>query len=410
MTDLLPGPDDPTVAAPRGPDRLLGPDHAAPIPQLDTTSLLALVEEAGLTGRGGAGFPTARKLLSVSGRSSGLSSGRARVTRPVVVGNAMEGEPLSHKDAVLLTQAPHLVVEGLVLLGTTLRARRMVLAVGPEIQTGPVTAAARGTRVEVRQLTGGFVAGQESALVNQLNGRAGVPTDPLVPVFRRGVDDRPTLVLNAETLAQLALVARYGPAWFRAQGTTADPGTFLTTISGSDRSLVRHPGVLEVSRGTTLRTALKAAGTDLPRVAAVLVGGYHGAWVPAAALDTPLSRDGLRPFGASPGAGVLHALAVEACPLQTAAAVTHYLAGQSARQCGPCLNGLPRIAQTLRGLAVPGASAELVVEVERLRVLVTGRGACAHPDGTARFVASTMRIFSRHVEDHLKGYCHAATR
>ena len=322
----------------------------------------------------------------------------------------MEGEPLSHKDAVLLARAPHLVVEGLALLGSTLGARRMILAVGPEVQNGPAAAAARGTGVEVRALTGGFVAGQESALVNQLNGRAGVPTDPLVPVFRRGVDDRPTLVLNAETLAQLALVARYGPDWFRTLGTDVDPGTFLTTTTGSDPSLVARPGVLEVPRGTSLRSVLESARTDLPRVSAVLVGGYHGAWVPGTALGTPLSGEGLAAFGASPGAGVLHVLAVEACPLQTAAVVAGYLAGQSARQCGPCLNGLPRLASTLRALAVPGACAELVVEVERLRALVHGRGACAHPDGTSRFVASTMRTFSSHVEDHLKGYCHAAAR
>ena len=361
-----------------------------------------MVEAAGLTGRGGAGFPTARKLLSVSAH--------AGAPRPVVVGNALEGEPLSHKDAVLLTRAPHLVVEGLALLGSALSARRSILAVGPEVATGPATAAARGTAVEVRHLTGGFVAGQESALVDQLNGGAGVPTDPLVPVFRRGVDGRPTLVLNAETLAQLALVVRYGPAWFRSLGTATDPGTFLTTTTGSDLSLVARPGVLEVARGTSLRAVLEATWTDLPRVAAVLVGGYHGAWVPRTALETPLCADGLAKFGASPGAGVLHVLAVEACPLQTAAGVAGYLAGQSARQCGPCLNGLPRLAATMRALAVPGASAELVTEVERLRALVVGRGACAHPDGTSRFVASTMRTFSSHVEDHLRGYCHAAAR
>ncbi len=398
LPDLRPGPVDQPLAAPLGPDRLLGPDHPAPLPRLDTAALVELAHAAGLTGRGGAGFPTARKLSSVSGH------------RPVVVGNAMEGEPLSHKDAVLLTRAPHLVLDGLALLGGALSARRTILAVSPEVPSGPVKAASRGTGVEVRQLTGGFVAGQESAVVNQLSGRAGIPSDPLEPVYRRGVDDRPTLVLNAETLAQLALVARYGPAWFRALGTATDPGTFLTTTSGSDRSLVSHPGVLEVARGTALQTVLEAAGTDLPRVAAVLVGGYHGAWVPAHALDTPLCSDGLRPFGASPGAGVLHVLAVEACPLQTAAAVAGYLAGQSARQCGPCLNGLPRMASTLRALAVPEASPELVAEVMRLRTLVSGRGACAHPDGTARFVGSTMHVFSSHVEEHLRGYCHATPR
>ncbi len=380
------------------PDRLLGPVGSAPLPRIDAGALIQLVEAAGLTGRGGAGFPTARKLTSVAGHG------------PVVVGNAMEGEPLSSKDAVLLTRSPGLVIDALTLLGDALGARRLVLAVGPEIPAAPVQRAAHGSRVKVMTLEGGFVAGQESALVSQINGRGAIPGDPLVPVFRRGVDERPTLVLNAETLAQLALVARHGPHWFRSLGLQDDPGTFLATLSASSPTLMAHPGVLEVPRGTPLREVLQAADTDLDRVAATLVGGYHGAWVPAAALDVPLSRSALAEFGATPGAGVLHVLDRDTCPLRLAATVAGYLAGESARQCGPCVNGLPRMASTLQRLASPGAPATLVPEIERLRRLVNGRGACAHPDGTARFVASTMRVFADHVDDHLNGTCHAHSR
>ncbi len=384
--------------APASTQRLLGPAPLPPLPQLRARELVDLVEQAGLTGRGGAGFPTARKLMSVSGH------------RPVVLGNAMEGEPLSAKDAVLLHQAPGLVIDGLTLLGSALGAKRLVLATGPEVPSGPAEQVARGTRVEVLQLTGGFVAGQESALVNQVNGRIGVPSDPLVPVYRRGVDGRPTLVLNAETLAQLALLARYGADWFRAEGTASDPGTFLTTITGSSSTIVRHPGVLEVPRGAPLRSLLVGAGTDLDRVEAVLVGGYHGAWVPGSRLDTAMTRDELSQYGATPGAGVVHVLDRAECPLAVSARIATYLAGESARQCGPCVNGLPRMAATLRALAVPGARGELVADLERLRGLVNGRGACAHPDGTVRFVASTMRVFAGHVEQHLGGECRASAR
>ncbi len=392
MTELL-------VQAPTGTNRLLGPAPDLPMPHLDAERLIALVESAGLTGRGGAGFPTARKLHSVAGHS------------PVVVGNAMEGEPLSHKDAVLLTHSPSLVIDGLSLVASALKAKRVVLAVGPEVPSGPARQAARGSRVEVLALTGGFVAGQESALVNQISGHRGVPSDPHVPVFRRGVDGRPTLVMNAETLAQVALLARYGPDWFRSRGTPADPGTFLASITSSDPSVLSHPGVLEVARGTPLRSVLIAAGTDLTRVRAVLVGGYHGAWVPGSALETLLTSADLSRFGASPGAGVLHVLDRDTCPLVMAASVAGYLADQSARQCGPCVNGLPRLAETLHRLAAPGTHPEsLVADVERLRQLVNGRGACAHPDGTARFIASTMRVFADHVEGHLRGGCHARPR
>jgi NADH:ubiquinone oxidoreductase subunit F (NADH-binding) len=256
----------------------------------------------------------------------------------------------------------------------------------------------------------GFVAGQESALVARLNGRRGIPSDSLVPVWRRGVDGRPTLVLNAETLAQLALLARHGAPWFRSLGTPDDPGTFLATVTGSSPGLVTSPGVLEAPRGIPLLSLLGRAGTAPEQIGAVLVGGYHGAWVPSSALDVLTTRSDLDRFGASPGAGVVHALDRDACPLEVSARIATYLAGESARQCGPCVNGLPRMAQTLTELSRPETAAGTVEEVERLRRLIDGRGACAHPAGTLRFVSSTMTIFRDHVAQHLGGECRARAR
>jgi NADH:ubiquinone oxidoreductase subunit F (NADH-binding) len=292
------------------------------------------------------------------------------------------------------------VLDGLEILGLALRASRTILAIG-----GTVREPAGRHGIEIRCLEDTFVAGQETALVNQLNGRGPVPTDPSTPVFRKGVGGRPTLVLNAETLAQVSLVVRYGAAWFRTQGLPDDPGTFLVTLSASTASLLPRAGVLEVSRGTRLSEVLRRGGADPARVQAVLVGGYHGAWVPGTDLHASLSVPGLAPYGATPGAGIVHLLDRDACPIQTAARVTTYLAGQSAMQCGPCLNGLPHLAQTMGRLARPGADPRLVTDIERLQRLVTGRGACKHPDGTVRFVASTMRVFDRHVDEHLRGYC-----
>ena len=312
----------------------------------------------------------------------------------------MEGEPLSHKDAVLATHSPHLLVDGLAIVGRALRARRRILALGPDVPAPAVEAAARRRgRVEVARLSGGFVAGQESALVNQLDGRPPVPRDPLTRVTTRGVGGRPTLVLNAETLAHVALAARHGVDWWRDAGRHDDPGTSLFTISGS----VGRPGVVEAARGARLSDVLRAAQPLDP--VAVLVGGYHGAWVPVAALDLPLTRTALAPYDATVGAGVLHVLGPDSCPLRVVAGIAGYLAGESAGQCGPCVNGLPRLADSLRRLAERSPDRTLPAEVDRLRLLVTGRGACAHPDGTARLAASTMRVFADHVEAHLAGWC-----
>lgn len=376
-----------------------GTDHGAHLarygvlPRLSRDDLLAALTDSGLTGRGGAGFPTAIKVRAVA----------YAPRRPVVIGNAMESEPLSAKDAVLLGRNPHLVLDGLETLARAMRARRAILALGPEVDPGATFAAARGREVEVVQLEGGFVAGQETALVNQLNGRPAIPRDPFTRVTEAGVGGRATLVLNAETLAQLALLVRYGAGWFRAAGTTEDPGTSLFTISGS----VGRPGVVEAERGSSLRDVLDPAQPLRP--SAVLVGGYHGAWVRTSDLDVRLTRRDLAAYGASVGAGVLHVLGTDTCPIGFAAGVAEYLASESTRQCGPCLNGLPRMATDLARLAAGVRDHGLPAEVQRMSALVTGRGACAHPDGSARFVASTLDVFRDHVAAHLEGWCPTPT-
>jgi NADH:ubiquinone oxidoreductase subunit F (NADH-binding) len=173
----------------------------------------------------------------------------------------------------------------------------------------------------------------------------------------------------------------------------------LFTISGS----LARPGVVEAERGSLLSEVLRPA--EPLRPAAVLVGGYHGAWVPVSDLDVRLTRGDLAPYHAAVGAGILHVLDVGTCPLAFAAEVVGYLSRESARQCGPCLNGLPRIATDLERLAAGVGDRNLPAEVRRMSALVTGRGACAHPDGSARFVASTLDVFRGHVAAHLEGWC-----
>ena len=342
-------------------------------PSVDLTQLIELAEAAGLTGRGGAGFPTAIKLRAV-----------AAARRPVVVANAMEGEPLSHKDEYLLTRAPHLVVEGLAAVAAALDASRAIVAAGPGMPVAAVTAAAAVRHgVEVRTVQGGFVAGQESALTRGLSGLPAVPADPSVRVTERGVDGRPTLVINAETAAALTIAIRFGPEAAR---------TRLFTLSGA----FDLPGVVEAPLSARLGDVLDRG--DLRPLAAVLVGGYHGTRLPASAVTTPISELDL-------GAGVLHALDATACPLAATADIATYLAAESARQCGPCLNALPRLADTLQRLARRKRDPLLPAQVERLAALATGRGACAHPDGTVRMVLSAINLFTDDVTAHLEGRC-----
>ena len=398
-----PGPALPRLLPPGGrPDGLAG--HLAalgPLPYRGGPGrLIADVAESGLTGRGGAAFPVARKLAAVA-------AGR----RPVVVGNGAESEPLSGKDAALLRAAPHLVLDGLQLAAEAVGARRAILAVHPGGYAGGALTGALAQRqaagldrvpVELAEATDGFLAGQETALISALNGGLGRPAFTPPRVSERGVGGHPTLVQNVETLAHIALIARHGPTWFRERGTADEPGTFLVTVGGA----VKTPGVYEHPLGASLGALLSAAGGPVGPLQAVLVGGYHGAWV-LPDPELPVSRAALAAYGTGPGAGVVLPLPAEACGLAESARITRYLADQSAGQCGPCRNGLPHMADTLARLAQGSGGPGLVEEVRRMTALVTGRGACHHPDGTARFVRSTLLAFSAEVELHLAGRCRA---
>ena len=371
------------------------------MPALDGSQIIGMTRDAGLTGRGGAGFPVWRKLSAVAGAGKPA----------VVIANAAEGEPASGKDKALLAYQPNLILDGLQLAARATGARAAHLY-APRAALGAVRAvlgARRGAGLDAVPVTvhaapDAFVAGEESAVVAGVSGRAAVPADKRIRITESGVDGAPTLVQNVETLAHLALIARYGPGWFRAAGTQAEPGTFLATVSGA----VTAPGVVEAGYGVRLGELLAAAGGPSARLQAVLVGGYHGGWVPADPA-LPVSRAALEPFGASPGAGVVLALPERACGLQETARIAGYLAEQAAGQCGPCVSGLPRMAATLADLAHRRARLGLPAEVERLARLVSGRGACRHPDGTARLVLSSLRAFEADVAAHLAGHC-LATR
>jgi NADH:ubiquinone oxidoreductase subunit F (NADH-binding) len=163
-------------------------------------------------------------------------------------------------------------------------------------------------------------------------------------------------------------------------------------------------GVVETALGTPIAELLR-----LP-AQAVLVGGYHGAWLPGAQAELlPLTNAALRPLGAAVGAGVLAALPADRCGLAETARVVRYLALESAGQCGPCFNGLPRIAGALAELAGPRPRPQVQADLQRWSGLVAGRGACHHPDGTVRLVRSALQVFAAEIDHHAHGYCTGTT-
>lgn len=359
---------------------------------------------AGLRGRGGASFPTAVKLRSVA---------RQPGPRTVLV-NAAEGEPLSSKDRVLLECVPHLVLDGALAAAAAVDADNVVVAVREDAAAAwgamhrAVNDRGLGRRVTVTGVPVAYLAGQEVALISHLNGGPLKPASvPPLP-FQSGLRRRPTLVQNPETLAHLALIDRHGPAWFRQLGTEDHPGSALVTVCGA----VASPGVQEIACGSPLREVLGAAGGFTEPLRAVLVGGFHGTWIPADQIATVrLDDESLAGHGGGLAAGVIVALGESACPAQELARTMAWLADQSAHQCGPCSNGLPALAQLLAAMAAGQAPPDCDQRLKRWGKDVAGRGACHLPDGAARFLANGLRVFAAEISDHVAyGPCEACHR
>ncbi len=367
------------------------------------------IEKSGLRGRGGGWFPTARKIHAVvesAGTRRAWSAGR----KPVVIANAMEGEPASSKDAVLLRHSPHLVFDGIQALAATIGAEQAYIAIhrgSPVIDVVLRALADRNDRVTIELVTppARYVSSEESALAHWIGDGMGTPVYGK-RTFERGVNDRPTQVQNAETMAHIGLIARYGGEWFASVGDTKAPGTCLVTVGGA----VNAPGVIEVPVGTPVAEIISRCKGFSTEVSGFLTGGYGGAWV---ATDNLMASDwtpeSVAAEGGAIGAGILWALDARTCALHEVARVAQFMAGESAGQCGPCRFGLPSLADDLATIA--GKSAQMS-DVHRLNTripLVQQRGGCKHPDGVARFVSSAMHVFQEEVAHHLRGRCSATS-
>lgn len=373
-----------------------------PLPTCAAGELIDEVELAGLLGRGGAAFPTARKLRAV----------RAVAGPRVVVANGAEGEPASAKDRLLLHRAPHLVLDGVQLAARAAGATSAHLVVhGGTGLTGHLRAAVRERSdrwpVQVHELPSAYVASEATAVVHWLNGGDARPTFTPPRTFQAGVGGRPTLVNNVETLAHLAAIARQGADWFRAVGDPGQPGTLLVTVTGAgvDRR------VIEVGTGTAIGDVLDEAGLAIDDTAALLTGGYFGSWFQAEdAVELPLASSALRAAGGTLGAGIVVALPRGHCGVLETARIAGYLAAHSAGQCGPCRNGLPAIADVLRRLAVGPWDDRAWPALQRWLSVVPGRGACGLPDGAVSFVRSALAAFEADVAAHRRGRpCAAVT-
>ena len=401
------GPGEPGTVLLSGPAAGSGPEslHAhrsrwGALPALDGAQVLALLRAARLDGRGGGGFPVARKVAAA------LTTGG----RPLLLVNASESEPASAKDATLCALRPHLVLDGTALLATALGVDEAVV----HLHRG-ADAPVDGILRAVDERRGGghdgvswsvslgpdrYVSGEASAVAGFVHDGDGRPRFAMTPMAVEGPAGRPTVVVNAETVAQLGLLARIGPTAWASLGTGTSPGPRLLTLSGA----VDRPGqVVELIGPGTVGDVLVATGATTPP-AAVLVGGFAGTWLTGdEAWQVPWERAALECLGSGPGCGLLGVLPHGACALVETARVVAYLAGESAGQCGTCVAGLPRLAVGMAALADGTFRRRGMKRLVSLGDELLGSGACGHPDGVVRLVRSTLDVFGDDVVRHLAG-------
>jgi NADH:ubiquinone oxidoreductase subunit F (NADH-binding)/ferredoxin len=364
----------------------------------DADALIDLVERAGIRGQGGAAFPTAVKWRRAAGAG-----------RPVVLANGAEREPGTVKDRYLTGARPGLVLDGIRLASRAIGAAEAVVAVDEDataeydaLSAAIAEAAGRGLldglEIRVHKVPARYVAGEETALINLLNGGPALPR--LRPPFPSdaGVSGRPTLVQNVETLAQVALAAAFGAEEFRRVGTPDAPGTGLFSVG-------RFGGPYRVTErpyGYPLRALLTETGL-LDGARAVLVGGYAGGLVGLDALDVALAPAALAAAGASLGTKSVQV--IDRCPVGAAAEIVGYFGAESARQCPPCSRGLPDMAALLRDLEAGVRGGEAAAELESFMGTLSGRGVCRLPDGAARVTQSLLAGFRDEVEAHIAAGC-----
>jgi NADH:ubiquinone oxidoreductase subunit F (NADH-binding) len=386
-------------------------------PTLSPQGVLRLVSEAGLRGRGGAGYPTGAKW-----RACADAPADARY----VVANGFEADPGAQLDRTLLEQDPHAVLEGLALAAyavgarrafvcvrstATVAQRRLEAAARAAEEAGYLGSDALGTgfdlHVEVVPVPGGFVVGEETTLLRALENKRAQPDQRPPYPAASGLWGRPTVVNNVETLAHVPWIAANGAPAFREIGDDSNPGTTLVQISGA----VKNPGIVEVPTGAPLsRLIERIAGGLRPAsgLKAVLVGGPAGGFLPPSEMSAPLSPAALEERGAIWGSGTLVVADERTCLVDMATLMERFLSDESCGKTIPCRIGVRRLYEigqrATRGLSRPTDP----VLLRDLASDVRDGALCGLEYYASNPLLSVMRYFPDEFDDHfVRGVCPA---
>ncbi len=362
-------------------------EHRSAFPAcVGVDDLLARVADSGMRGFGGALFPVARKWQAAIGAGGG----------GIVVANGAESEPASAKDAALLQLRPHLVLDGLMATARATGSTETVLWLHQgaahsrvAVERAMVERRAAGVMdLPVRIVEGParYLTGESSSIVRSLSGGPALPRTRSVPAAVSGVEGRPTLVHNVETLARVGLLASRGES----------SGTRLLSVT----TVASGQTVVEAGPHATLAPIVAQLGGG--DTGAVLLGGYGGTWHRWSDVATAP----LQSLESLTSAGIVMALPASSCGIAVTAEIVKYLAASSARQCGPCLFGLDGLAEVMSRVSAGRARRGDVDRLESISAQVVGRGACHHPDGAVRMLGSALRVFAADLPGHRRrGSC-----
>jgi NADH-quinone oxidoreductase subunit F len=357
--------------------------------------VIAEVEAAGLRGRGGAGFPTARKWRGV------CETARDAGGRPTLVANAAEGEPGTYKDRMLIEQQPYAFLEGIAIAMHATGAERAYIGIKEKFTSAvtrlssalsEVVAAGWHGAEGIHLVTGpdAYLFGEETGMLEVLEGK--LPMPRVIRPYEQGLHGtttvpNPTIVNNVETLTHVAAILAHGADWFREAGTAESPGTMVFTVVGD----VVSPGVYELALGTPLRTLLVevAGATDIK---AVYSGVSSGVITPAM-LDVPLTFDDMKRIGTGMGSGGFIVYDSSRSIVDILSVLVHFLAIESCGQCNACKLGNGAMAELLARIQRGEATQTHLEALLRWTHTVTDQNRCFLPVGSQVVVGSTVEAF-----------------
>ena len=361
--------------------------------ELSPEDLVRTVTEADLRGRGGAGFPTGRKWELA--RTATVGAPR------YVVANGGEHEPGSRTDRVLVTTRPHLVLEGTALAAHATGATRAYLYLIEDMTDALASARAAidaagaagllgALEVEVATAPTTYVAGEETAALEVIEGRKALPRKKPPYPGESGLFGRPTTVNNLETLAQVPGIIRHGAAWFRALGVEGSTGTMLFTLDAS----VARPGVYELPFGATFRDLIEGLGGGLTsgRAVKAILPAMSSGFLPASALDLALDHAAVKAAGSGLGCGGISLLAEGDCAVERTVAIAEFFMAEQCGQCPPCRMETNTIAAVLHKV-MEGTTGDYRAQIEKIASFTARKGQCSLIEMAAAPVLSALRLF-----------------